>query len=375
MMQLLLTFLQVNPIFLDSIHAFGEHMEPVDASLCQFQFDTEISGGLEIKKLRRSGSQLRHTYLLRSPEKDKDATHPWSIRQTAVYHAFDLRTGRALWISIKGNNVLQDSVKKDTSGYQGQNESVDQPFLFTLKTHLVYLRWCQESWRWFVRDLENEVRGALIRARTTPVGREPYFGDSGSRYDDSRTGKFASTQRKLMQPSTWMSGNSAGFHSTLKKTSVPWIRIRKYEHNPNQHTSVTTNTQVSRQHWRTDNAKHWPGPGRILESFNFEDLQQLNIIGERIQEAALVIKLDVKSLLELKMYYKNLTERDELPPECFKHLPPFLEKVQSIVNYMETRRIQLESLTQRLEEGKRLVSEYLNQTYLCTRLVRSLEYY
>lgn len=283
--------------------------------------------------------------------------NPWSIRQTAVYHAFDLKTGRALWINIKGNNILQDAIKRDTSGHQVRVESIDQSFLLTLRTHLVYLRWCQGSWRWFVRDLENVVRDALIRARTTPVGREPYFGDANEIYGSKDTGRFVGAQRKHMQPSTWMRGSSAGFHSALNKIGFPLIRIKKYEQNQNQHRSATMNMQARGQLWRTDNTKHWSGPKRILESFNFADIQQLHVIGERIQEAILVIKLDVKALLELRMYYQNLKDRDEIPAECSEHLPPFLEKVQSVVNSMKTRQIQLESLTKKLEEGKGLVSE------------------
>lgn len=265
MLQLLLTFLQVNPIFLDLIHAFGERMEPVDASLCQFIFDSDISGGLQVTKLGRSGTQLRHAYLLRSPEKDNEAVNPWSIRQTAVYHAFDLKTGRALWINITGNNILQDAIKRDTLGHQVRVESIDQSFLLTLRTHLVYLRWCQGSWRWFVRDLENVVRDALIRARTIPVGREPDLGDANEIYGSKDTGRFVGTQRKLLQPSTWMSGSSAGFHSTLNQIGLPLIRIKRYEQNQNQHRSATTNMPASRQLWRTDNTKHWPGPTRILK--------------------------------------------------------------------------------------------------------------
>lgn len=283
--------------------------------------------------------------------------NPWSIRQTAVYHAFDLKTGRALWINIKGNNILQDAIKRDTLGHQVRVESIDQSFLLTLRTHLVYLRWCQGSWRWFVRDLENVVRDALIRARTTPVGREPDFGDANEIYGSKDTGRLVGTQRKLMQPSTWTRGSSAGFHSTLKNTGLPLIHIKKYEQNHNQHRRATMNTQASGQLWRTDNTKHWSGPKRILESFNFADIQQVHVIGERIQEAILVIKLDVKALLELRMYYQNLKDRDEVPAECSEHLPPFLEKVQSVVNSMKTRQIQLELLTKKLEEGKRLVSE------------------
>ncbi|KAI1390033.1 uncharacterized protein F4822DRAFT_428379 [Hypoxylon trugodes] len=319
MLQLLLTFLQVNPIFLDSMHAFGDHMDAVDAPLCQFQFDSHACGGLR--------------------KKDKEAKHPWSIRQTAVYHAFDLETGRAFWISIKSNNI-QDAIKIDTAGYQGQ-DSIAQPFLFTLKTHLVYIRWCQESWPWFVRDLENEVRNTLIRARTTPVGREPYFDDDEYAYGGANDQNVAGHRRRCM------SGSLAVLKSTLKKAGLPLIRI----HSNGEYSNEQSNT---RQLWRSGTARHWPGPSRILKSFNFEDLQRLNIIGERIQEAVLVIKLDSKALAELRMYYQNLKGQSEFPEECSKHLPPFLEKVQSAVDCMETRRIQLESLTQRLEEGKRL---------------------
>lgn len=58
-------------------------------------------------------------YSLKSVEKvdDEDldeAQKPWSARQIATYHSFDVDTGVALWIFVKGNDEIQDRIMSRT---------------------------------------------------------------------------------------------------------------------------------------------------------------------------------------------------------------------------------------------------------------------
>ena len=112
-------------------------------------------------------------------ERAEGATDPWSIRQVAAYHSFDVETGRSVWITVKGNDLLQRRIMEDTVDlpvHQGaMGLDVGAAFDASLVTHLVYFRWCEENWRWYIRDMEQRIRSSLIRAKTVPVDSEPRF--------------------------------------------------------------------------------------------------------------------------------------------------------------------------------------------------------
>ncbi|KAI0128370.1 hypothetical protein BJ170DRAFT_621301 [Xylariales sp. AK1849] len=342
MLQYLLTYHQVDPSFLDYVHTFGDQAEPLDACLCHFQYDDNLSGtGTPIPRLGRSGIELRHSYLLRTVERAHEPTiWPWSVRQTAVYHSFDLVEGRALWITIKGNDRLSQIIRQDTAdGCRFRTDSPASAFEMDLKTQLIYLKWCQQDWRWFVRDTENDIRKILINTRTAPVDRKPHFqssvkeaGNTSARFGSPLSTALERAQTTRALGSLWSSGIVHKL-SELRNTA--------------QHTV------------KRELIQQYSEPILELEMFNFKDLQKLNTIGERTEEAILIIKLNIKVLQDLHKYYLSVLKMSRLPDGCSALLTPFLDKVQSIIGTMETRKLQLESLYHKLGEGKSLFESIL----------------
>jgi hypothetical protein len=97
----------------------------------------------------------------------------------------------------------------------------------------------------------------------------------------------------------------------------------------------------------------------VLNMFNYKELQRLSILSERLEEAALVIQLNITALRDASDYYQRLIHHDGLNPGMQAHIEAsvsgFLSKLQQIIRSLETRHAQLVSLRNRLENGKALV--------------------
>jgi hypothetical protein len=55
---------------------------------------------------------------------------------------------------------MEDSI--DLPVQQGATGAdVGASFEASLATHLIFFHWCEENWRWYVRDMEERVRNTL----------------------------------------------------------------------------------------------------------------------------------------------------------------------------------------------------------------------
>jgi hypothetical protein len=110
MLCFLFSYVQVMPCFLDFVFPFGEQEYAQDFYFSGLREETSLDSGggyPAISELGRSGREMRLCYNLRSVEASSGQTNlPWSIRQTAVYHEFDIETGRSVWITVKGNKLI-----------------------------------------------------------------------------------------------------------------------------------------------------------------------------------------------------------------------------------------------------------------------------
>ena len=108
-------------------------------------------------------------------------------------------------------------------------------------------------------------------------------------------------------------------------------------------------------------------PELILEMFDYRDLQDLNGIGERMEELILVTRLNRGALEDTTGFYQSLTDSlmdsegipDESRQAFKKTVPPFVARVKAVSRRLETRQLQLESLSKKLEEGKTMVRRQL----------------
>ncbi|KAK3997449.1 hypothetical protein QBC44DRAFT_94719 [Cladorrhinum sp. PSN332] len=346
MFQMLLTFHQIGPCFLECIFTFGDSDDPVDASLSQFLSDDTLGPQTRlpaIPSLGRSGKQIRHCLLLRSIEHAPEApSEPWSIRQVAAYSSFDVDTGHAVFMTVKGNDSLQrrimeDTVYQPTGALRGQPAKVGilASFEAFLETLLIYLSWCERDIRWYVRDREDSVREALLNIMMMPVDRSVNAVPTASRANTSI--------------STSMSNEKHGLFGSLR------ARAAGTPARPSEVDVELANV--------TQPAKQEPSQQRSLERPNYKEYMILVGLGDKLKEAALVIRLDRHVLQDVIGKHEALLLSSDIDEELLKTMRKpiyrFLSEVHALDRRLEIRETQLISLQAKLAEGKPLYENLL----------------
>lgn len=342
-------------------------MEPTDAALALFQSDDGIvspSTQLAIPEFGRSGRELRHSFLLRAPEKSGEDLWPWSIRQVAVYHAFDVEKCKSLWITVKGNNLLQARIRDDTKDLPilRANAKADlaSQWEAALATHLIYFRYAEENWRWVVRDMEGYVRGQLAKAKTAPIVAKIPLSTShlGSRQltqsstltQKSHSDDVVSARRYALKFVVLIFGK--GFEVTSRLLKLPPYAV------DTEKLPVTETADRSLRVLSVDTSEEL----RRFDVFNYTDLQELNVTGGIVEELLLVLKLNLDTLRDVYRYFEQvqkvsnriLTQKET--EETKKATSQFLTKLHYIIRSLETREAQLQSLGRQLKEGIALAS-------------------
>lgn len=374
MFKYLLTFQQVSESFLDSVYTFGDQDEPLDFCLAISACDNTSAlpdhNLTHLPRRGRSGREIRISYLLRSIEhdgRDEDGHWPWQIRQTAVYHSFDLKNGRSFWLTLKGNDLLKKRVEASSNdlGFPEQaldsDQDADAAYLnTTLATHLLYFAWCDEYWRPFINDVEKSVRGILEHAREARI--DDHLDDErlnlatfpkSIRHAHSSQLNINRLQRAGMgysDPSSpawsWCYLKSALAGLTTPRTCCQ--DIKDLEKAQGERTDSTR-----RHSLRVDTKE-------VLDGFRVKDVQTLQTFNDRIQKALLTIKLSIKTIQEIYIYYDDLRSKpamsNSLKPGYEDCIDDFSSQVQLIVHRLHTRQTQLECLALQITQGNALVS-------------------
>ncbi|OAL52682.1 hypothetical protein IQ07DRAFT_642349 [Pyrenochaeta sp. DS3sAY3a] len=192
MSNLLLSFHQVMPTYLDFMSAFGLQLVQKEVRFSGFHEQSTLSAPNSkrpsVSQLDRSGHGYQLCYNLKAivdkggKGKDKD----WSKRQAAIHHQFDADNGKALWICTEGRklNGLFDRIRDLTSDTSRQEDwtydTKEASFVSSLATHLTCCHWSIEGWRvymgWLEDTVEKETLDAISgnRQRIQGVARKHY---------------------------------------------------------------------------------------------------------------------------------------------------------------------------------------------------------
>ena len=324
---------QVMPSFLDFVFSFGAQHHAEDFSFTGFRHDTRLSHAEKsppIANLGRSGRAIQLCYNLRSVEASPDQEHwPWSIRSTAMHHAFDLDTGLTSWFIVKGEGgiSMKDRIITETSSQRANalNRFGDcsQAFSSALSTHLFLADWSVENWRWYIYYMEKEVQ--------------------------------AITRKTL----------SVAF-SRLQAESKPEVVLQRSQR------SITVRPKKPIQ--SPPGPPGPPGPPPSLsdfpkiinlgpplndKEFSFEDLRRIERIEEHANEALLVMTLNTSVLSLLSQHYSFATESAECPQvlktACLVDLRRFKDRLSDISAETQTQKARMETLLRLLADRKALV--------------------
>jgi hypothetical protein len=173
MSNLLLSFHQVMPSYLDFMSAFGLQLGQREVRFSGFHEQSTLSAPISkrpsVSQLDRSGHGYQLCYNLKAivDKGGKGKEKEWSKRQAAIHHQFDADNGKALWICTEGRklNGLFDRIRDLTSDTSRQEDwtydTREESFVSSLATHLTCCHWSIEGWRvymgWLEETVEKEV--------------------------------------------------------------------------------------------------------------------------------------------------------------------------------------------------------------------------
>jgi len=382
MFSFLCTFFQINPSFLDFVFPFGRQGFARDFHFSGLRDESRLANYWDscvLTELGRSGRDIRFCYNLRSVERSKDHS-PWSIRQCAVYHTFDLETGKTFWIFVKANKVIKDRMTEALERSHcraSSSKPLRQPgylpsyddFNISLETHLLLCNWSGENWRWYINDLEDQLqattRGALafqVEKKVAPVPTSPISIAMSPRTNTGvfRKASWASrpscplrsdTMPPWPVPSVPTPGNNVQPQSPmgLKNRDNTWSTLPPRDPDDRKKLAVSGPASLLKSipwPWRVEYAsprltsssnekqasssKRLPPPqlppstsqddlDKIPGSFTFQTLQDIQHIEEKAQEALLHMKLNMEVLAQLRQHYQYVTNHAKFPKEMVRH--------------------------------------------------------
>ena len=433
MFSLICTFYQVPPSFLDFVFPFGMREHAQDFHFSGLREECRLASydkGCALPDLNRSGRDLRFCYNLRSVEPSKSQPDlPWSIRQCAVYHSFDVDNGQMSWIIVKGNKDMKDRIT-EASRKPTRNESLHESrsnrFAASLETHLMLCNWSGENWRWYINDLEDKLQALTRGALAFPVEKpptlvsSPHFSksmsphlDKGSHHNLSQMSPVGPPSRSFT-PSSFLSGRTLTKSNTGQSKPQSYKQRQRGDTNQSSDTSASLPTansskkvnKVGRWHSAMNyirgsvlplqldtvhdiplsgGEKQWSssvgslatpklqpsspynGLDKTPDMFTFRNLQDIQYIEEKAQEAMLVLKLNTEVLEQLRLHYDEVTNHDEFPREmledCSASLHQFCKGVIGVEKDLRMLQSRTETLLILLANRKTLVSTVFSYSY------------
>lgn len=299
----LLSYHQVMPSFLDFVFCFGEQHRAKDYQFCGFRSRNDLDLGrprLELRSRGRSGRIYEMCYSLRSAEKGRDAGWPWSIRQCALYHSYDVETEAATWIVIKANKVIQSRIRA-LVGSDGLSASLEgseasSSLHWTLETHSLVSSWAAEQWHRYINFLEERFQQVSDQALTESID-------------------IVSVKMEMAIHQSANRAELASEKTTTRKTS-------------------------------------------------FDQLQDVHFIEEQINEALLVVRADGDVLVELGLFYAEIADRtqQEKRPEDQRlaDIEAFSRELRQRQSQLTMQKHRLEALFGLVQGRKSLVSDTSN---------------
>lgn len=161
-----MTYYQVMPEYLDFLDVYGSPFgEDKDLHFSDFRSDKVLINPLPgnvIEGLCRSGRRYQLCYNLKTVSKKESSGNEtiWKIRQSAIYHQFDVGYGTQFWMIGDPHLVLKERIGEiynDQESHKSSFSATEGRFKSSLKSHLVCVRWACENWRSHLLSLEEMI--------------------------------------------------------------------------------------------------------------------------------------------------------------------------------------------------------------------------
>ncbi|OCL13901.1 hypothetical protein AOQ84DRAFT_371775 [Glonium stellatum] len=342
------------PEYLDFIFPFGEQEYPQDFHFAGLRYENKLSklySMRAIPELGRSGRTLQLCYSLKSVEPSKSERNcPWSVRQTAVYHSFDIENGRTVWMTVKGNQLISGRVISVTQERERSDlrsfGSCSEAFAASLGSHLIFCDWAGDNWRWYINFLEDELQKITRKALQARIGRRQ---DPASRkIERSQTTPVAKPQPTVLNFRKMPLGKerrTLTLNEDAKSTDVP----------------------IELQQSNLISQPKRPVDGIGNEDFSFSEIQDVQRLQEKTNDAFSVLKTNTKTLSKLRDYYQSVIALEDWPTDmelnCKRARSNFNERISNVIDDLQMQETRLETLLRSLDDRKTLlhgILEYNN---------------
>ena len=379
------TYLQVLPEFAEFLIPFGKQTEPKHFHFAEFHQRTNLSRlnkGLEIPEIGWSGYGIQLCYNLRDVEcSETQPDWPWSIRHCAVHHSFDVRNIRATWIVIKGNRLIEkriESLANESSPGEFSFRKIESAFAASLTVHLVLCDWSTENWQWYLDHLHDYLQTVSSKTLTDKIG----LPSTGTMEKKTNLSRGPHTEAEKASPPQFSFRYL--FHKQSEKNGVPAEEKQLSSALKSYTDPVTGLTQPLPPGVDMENsasmANGFTGADNYGQrDFNFEDVQTLQNIEEKVSDAALILKANISILSQLKQYYQRVLKVQgfpkEIPRNCKEDINMFDFRITGVQSALERQENRAEALLRLVVERKAAVNLTLKYNICGNTLLKLMKLY
>ena len=366
MARTLLSHHEVMPIFIEFLLPFRQQRHKKNFDFSGFRaVETWIDRPLSSQSSPQSSlrRQLQICYNLRCIESTpKPPEWPWSMRQTAVYHRFDLDSGDTVWINIKGNADISPRIQSlwKQSAPSDPLHIVDaaSSFRATLATHLTYCEWAGENWAAYVGFLEDELQGNTRYALLADVPPPKLPEASPKKMNRTQTAP-PPARRSTMSSIASVSKSGLDRIANARhgfRSSRPQAPIHK--DNEMQQPAVIVSNEAA-------------------VDFTYDDLRTIQHIEDQANVTVLAIRSNISIINEMMGYYNTLRQSEEyevtLGTGCDPMVRRFAARMDSILHDLKLHQSRVETLLHLLADRKALVCHNRNLVLNGTDLLQLLQ--
>ena len=372
MLMLCFTYFQVMPEFIDFLMTFGRQSRARQFNRSAFRGQTRFptsrsleyqssSPGLRIPVLGWSGQDLQICYNLKSMEVSSQGDWPWSSRDCAVNHTFDLENTRVTWMIIKGNTLIQDRIRAATL-YQSPAElstfqTHAKALASTLATHLLIFDWAAENLQSFIDFIDETHHEISRRAVSYEIDILPSIirsDKSSSLQAPKRTYTELSARSVTSGLSRTQNDMPESLAPILKKDNMSSpMPVAAWDAEAKESVLPTTKKTM-----RVD------FDSRGQQEFYFGDLQKLQFLQDKANEAMLVQKLNCKVMAQISHFYHHALplQQFSITSQCEEDLKVFASRTEALQDDLNTFILKLETLVESITGSKQLVRSPVCQT-------------
>lgn len=355
-----LAYFQIKPFFLDFLFLFGRKLYAQGFHFSSFRHRTAILERFKenpIDSLGRSGAVIEICFNLQGVEKDsRPGGRPWSIRHAVAYHKIDVVSGCGTWLFVKGNQLLKDRLQcllgQLTHG-QNPDDLAQEGLSNSLQVYILLCDWAVENWRWYINYLEDTFNGLSRKAIEQEVIGSP-------------------TSPQVSETTCVESKGEGPDSPKAKRVPWPW-HTRKRSQTDEEAFPMYLHPSATAGHPLEPPEPPPPpmmGTNSDIDLFKFGDLQRVQHIEEKVNEAVLVLKSNVKTIARIKAYFLDLRSSKDVPrqiiePETVKDdLMDFEDQLTSLETDLAMHQTRAESLLTLVAHRKTLVSSAALECFL-----------